>query len=328
YAQSAPAPAAYAQSAPAFQMPPAYANAAGGYQSAPYSAPAGYQSAQAGYQASAAPPYLASQSADRAGRPVDPFRDGLRLVLFAFGILLVGAFCTPLSSAPSFHWDALLADGDIQTKLPSLFLAVVGVMSIVFASLPLGSGARGAFGASFAAAAIVTPMALAGASDWRGLAFLGGSLLLVPGLLLRQEYREHILPRLLATLGVIAILATLLVPQGDTLPLVGFVKAVIDVPGQGKVAPLLNLVAIVVIVLSLLVWLPAPSSGGAKLFAWMLIFWPAVMHFQRLILSEGFGEQLKQAPFASAMVWAPAVAYLAIFGYGLAAAIGKTLERA
>ena len=305
---------------PAFQMPAAYAASAGAYQSAPYTGSAGYQ------QPSSSPPYLASQTADRAGRPVDPYRDGLRLVLFAFGILLLGAFCTPLSSAPSFHWDAILSEAPIEAKLPTLFLAVVGLMSIVFASLPMASAARGLLAGLFALAAILTPLVLGGLGAWRAVALLGGTLLLVPGLLLRQEYREHLLPRLLVTVAVLAVLATLLVPEGGNLPLVGLVKGVIDAPGKAKIEPVLLLVFIVVIVLTLLVWLPAPSSGAAKPLAWILIFWPAVLHFQRLILSEALVEQIKQTPYASAMSWAPSVAFAAIFGYGLAAAAGKLLE--
>lgn len=320
-------------------MPPAYASA-GAY--SPYG----------GYATPGAPPYLASQTAARAGRPVDPYRDGLRLVLFAFGILLVGAFCTPLSSAPSFHWDTLLAEGPVAAKLPALFMAVVGVMAIVLASLPLPSAPRGLLAGVFALAALATPLLLviidSGAlggwrpliatplllviidsgsvGGWRPLVLFAAPLLLVPGLLLRQEYREHVLPRLMVTIAVLAFLATLLVPQGDQLPLVSLAKQLLDLPGKAKLGAVLELVWVLLVVLSLLVWLPAPSSGAGKALAWLFIFWPAVQHFQGRILSEGMGEAIKQAPYDSAMVWAPGAAYLAILGYGFAAALGKALE--
>ncbi len=303
--------------APSYVPPPASSP----YQPAPFVAPAPYQS---GPQS---PPYLASQTADR---PIDPFRDGLRLVLFTFGILLLGAFCTPLSSAPSFHWTGLFGDGELATKLPALLLATIGAFAIVIGALPLASAPRGLVAAALGLAGLLLPPLVAKTlgGAWQNLIVMFAPLVLVPGLLLRQEYRESIVPRLLVTLGVLATLAVWLVPVGGKLPLVGALQLVIDSAGTAKVAPLLELVMLVIVVLSLLVWVPAPASAGAKLFAWILVFWPAVLHFQGLILSENLGEMIKQAPFAAVMAWAPAVAYLAIFGYGLAALIGKRLENA
>jgi hypothetical protein len=60
----------------------------------------------------------------------------------------------------------------------------------------------------------------------------------------------------------------------------------------------------------------------------LLIAWSAGMHVQRLILSENLADQLRQMPFGSSMSWAPAVAYTAIFGYGLASLLGKGQENA
>lgn len=313
YSPSAP-PAA----TPSYAPPPSSSP----YQPPSFVAPSSYQPVPVPQS----PPYLASQTADR---PVDPYRDGLRLVLFAFGILLLGAFCTPLDATPSFHWNTVLADAPLAAKVPSLLLAVVGALSIIIASTPLATGARGLLATLIALLGIVTPIAVARSlGDWRSIVILVAPLLLVPGLLLRQEYREELLPRLFVTVGVIALLALWLVPQGGALPLVGAVKRVVDASGTGKVAPLLELVYLVLVVLTLLVWVPAPTAAGAKLFAWILIFWPAIVHFQGLLLAESPGELIKAQPYASAMVWAGGVAYLAILGYGIAALIGKRYESA
>jgi len=307
----------YPQPAPYVPPPPSSP-----YQPAPFVSSGGYQP----QPVPQSPPYLASQTADR---PIDPYRDGLRLVLFAFGILLLGAFCTPLSSAPTFHWDAILGAGPVAAKLPSLLLAVTGALAIIIASTPLASPSRGLLAVMIVLIGVATPIAIAkGVGGWRNIVELVLPFVLVPGLLLRQEYREELLPRLLVTLGVLATLALWLVPIGGALPLVAMVKAVVDAAGTAKVAPLLELVHMVLIVLTLLVWLPAPASGGAKLFAWILIFWPAVLHFQGLLLSDNVAELIKQTPFTSAMVWAMPVAYVAIFGYGLAALLGKRYESA
>lgn len=303
---------------------PQYAPQASSYPAPSYGSPGGYQPMPVGTPHT--PPYLASQTADR---PIDPYRDSLRLVLFAFGILLLGAFCTPLSSAPLFHWNAILAEAPISAKLPALLIAVTGLLALVAASLPLGSSPRGLFAVFIALLAIVTPIALAkGVGDWHAIVTLAAPFLLVPGLLLRQEYQEEFLPRLMVTLAVLATLALWLVPQAGSLPLVATVKQVVDAGGTAKVGPLLSLAYMVIVVLTLLVWLPAPASGGAKLFAWILIFWPAVLHFQGLLLSDDVAALIKDSPFRNAMVWALPVSYAAIFGYGLAALIGKSYESA
>lgn len=317
---AASAPTAYAAQ-PAFQLPPAYAASAGAYQPG-YGAQAGYQSAPA----VASPPYLASQTADRSQRPIDPYRDSLRLVLFVFGILLIGAFCTPLSGAPSFHWNTILDAAQMEAKLPALFLAVVGVMAIVLASLPLPSAVRGILSALFAAAALLTPLLSVGFPPWRPALTLFAPLLLLPGLLLRQEYRAQLLPRLLVTVGALAILAAVAIPEQGQVPLLGLVDRVIDLPGTAKVQPILGLLLLLFVLLSLLAWLPAPSSGGAKLLAWLLIFFPAALHFQGLILGESLVDAIKAAPYQAAMGWAPEVAYPAVLAYGLSAALGKIFE--
>lgn len=314
-----PSDAGNPMAAPSYVPPPASSP----YQPPAFVSPPSYQPQPVPHS----PPYLASQSTDR---PVDPYRDGLRLVLFAFGILLLGAFCTPMTSSPlSFHWSSLTAELPIEAKIPSLLLAVVGALSIIIASPPLATASRGLLAVVIALLGIATPIVLAkGFGDgWRPIVFFAAPFLLIPGLLLRQEFRESFLPRLLVTLGVLATLALMLVPIGDTLPLVGTVKQVVDAAGTAKVAPLLQLVYLVIVVLTLLVWLPAPASAGAKLFAWLLIFWTAIDHFQGLILAENLGEAIKASPFAAVMVWAPPVAYVAIFSYGLAALLGKQLER-
>jgi hypothetical protein len=305
---------------PAYVPPPASSP----YQPPAFVAPSAYQPVPVPQS----PPYLASQTADR---PIDPYRDGLRLVLFTFGILLLGAFCTPTTSSPlAFNWSVLTADLPIAAKLPSLIIAVVGALSIIVASPPLATAPRGLLAALIALLGIATPIALAKGfgGGWRPIVAFAAPFLLVPGLLLRQEYRESFLPRLLVTLGVLALLALMLVPVGGALPLVAQVKQVVDAAGTAKVSPLLDLVFLVLVVLTLLVWLPAPASAGAKLFAWILLFWPAIEHFQGLILSENLGETVKASPFTAVMSWVPAVAYLAIFSYGLAALLGKRLENA
>ncbi len=46
------------------------------------------------------PPYLASQTAGRAGRPVEPWKDALPLLMIVWGVATLVAFATPISTSP------------------------------------------------------------------------------------------------------------------------------------------------------------------------------------------------------------------------------------
>jgi hypothetical protein len=84
--------------------------------------------------------------------------------------------------------------------------------------------------------------------------------------------------------------------------------------------------------MSLLAWLPAPATGAAKVWAWLLILWALIVHITALALAGGIGSAVTDAPNATLVSWiagsagALGSAYLAIVGYGLASVIGKQLE--
>lgn len=290
--------------------------------------------------AAATPPYLASKSAARAGRPIEPWKDSLRLVMFIWGALLLAAFVTPLSLDPLvFNWNMIL-DGEGTAKLPPLVVAAVGLLSIVLAAIPLTGGARGMLAMVLGVAGIFVPMLLSLADAEIGLQLIlalvsmVGWVVLVASLLARHEYRDAALPRILVTIGALAALAPYVVPVGRDIPLVAMFQSVIDAPGAAKIVVILALVQVVLIVMSLLAWLPSPSSGMAKPLAWLLIIWGLVMHAAMLFL-VGDPSMVEQTPYAGVMQWLVVggpmsaglgVAYLAIAGYGTASVIGKQLE--
>jgi hypothetical protein len=299
----------------------------GGYSPVPVGQPAGmggYNPVPVGQPAQ--PPFLASQTAARMGRPIEPFDEAVRLVLLGFGVLLLIAFFTPVSTGPvSFHWSAILhAPG--KAKIAPLMIAACGVLGIVVAFLPLAYAVRAAIAAVVGFTPILLGIALGGSIEWRGLLAVVGVLTLLPGLLMRQEYRHHVLPRVLVTVGAIAILLPMLLPVGGTVPLVGLFKAIGSVPGKGKIAALFNLVPLLLVIASLIAWLPAPSSAGAKALAWTLLLWDIVDHYVDLLLQGGIGGAIKAAPFSALLGPIPHVAYVAFVAYGLAAVIGKQLE--
>ena len=78
--------------------------------------------------------------------------------------------------------------------------------------------------------------------------------------------------------------------------------------------------------LALLCWLPAPSTGGAKIIAWMIIVTGVVLSYGTLLVMGHIGEVVKR-DFNGALFggWVIA-AWLAFIGYGLATVLGKNLE--
>ena len=294
-------------------------------------------------QPAASPPYLASQTAGRAARPIEPFKDSLRTMLFIWGGLLLVAFCVPLALDPLiFNWD-LIINGEGTQKLPPLIMAAVGLLAVVMATIPLAAGARGAISLVLGITGIFVPMFLGEIPPWQMLVAAVGLVMLPMGLLARSEYRDAMLPRVIVTIGALCYLALWLVPVGDTIPLVALFSGLVEAPGALKVIMILFSLQVLLVVLSLLCWLPAPATGGAKVIAWLLILYPLIMFAAALFLL-GDPSMLSNSPGAAlAWVWGGGleggsmagglfagvslgVAYLAITGYGGATVLGKSLE--
>jgi hypothetical protein len=279
------------------------------------------------------PPYLASQTASRV-RPIDPWRDRLRAMMFAWGVLLLAAFATPLSLEPklTFNWNLIL-EGDGLSRLPPLLLAAIGLLSVIIAGIPMPTAGRGAIAALLGLGGIAVPIALVGAvPPWQQLATMIGTLVIVPALLVRDEYRDSLTARLLVTLGAIGLLLPFAVPQNGAIPLVSVFKELIDVPGLAKVTPALELGVVTIVVMAMLAWLPAPISGAAKFWAWLLILWPLVVYVTPLAIGGTIVDVVTNKPNDALAPWIAGgkdslgAAYLALASYGLAGVLGRQLE--
>jgi hypothetical protein len=193
-------------------------------------------------------------------------------------------------------------------------------------------------------AGIFVPVLLAGMPPWQSLVSMIGTVVLIPSLLVRHEYRDATLGRILVTVGALTALLPFVVPVNGGIPLVDLFKSAIDVPGALKVIMILVLAQIALLVLSLLAWMPSPGHGGAKLIAWLLILWPLIMHAAVLFL-VGDPSMVEDTPYTGVMGWVAGggglasgdsmavlggiglgVAYLAIAGHGAASVLGKQLE--
>src|SRR5262249_53940788 len=95
----------------------------------PFAPPMGHGPGPMPMPAPMAPPYLSAQGA-RTGRPIEPWKDSLRLMMFVWGGVLLVVFVTPLTIEPlAFNWDTVLNVAG-KAKLPPLILAAVGLLSI------------------------------------------------------------------------------------------------------------------------------------------------------------------------------------------------------
>jgi hypothetical protein len=278
------------------------------------------------------PPYHTSPTATRSSQPIEPWRDSLRLMMFLWGVALLAAFAAPLSTSPlRFNW-TLILDGAGTARLPPLLLAAIGFLSVVLAAIPMPAVARGGIAALLGLAGIAVPIVLTGLPAWQLLLPMLGALLLVPSLLVRNEYRDAMVPRILVTLGAIGILLPALLPQNGAIPLVSTFKDLIDQPGTAKIPQALSVGLIFIVVMSLLAWLPAPVTGAAKLWAWLLILWAFITHVTLLVVGGHLGDVVVSTPNATVIAWVAGEgmvlgsAYLVLVGYGLASVVGKQLE--
>jgi len=242
-------------------------------------------------------------------------------------------FAVPMVTDPSvgFRWDALSSDKlDALAKFDQIYFAAAGLLALVFGAVPLATVPRGALAAVLGLVPLVLSLVkhIRGPEiQWQFLVGLGAALTLVPGLMLRQEYRSQMLGRLLTTIGVACVLVVYIVPKGGgDPPIVAMFEAIGNAPGKMKVIAILRLLPVILAALALLVWLPPPSSAGAKPIAWLWIVIGVIISYVTLLVAGHIGDAVSKAP-NSVLVepWAGA-AWSAFIGYGVATIFGKGLE--
>ncbi len=307
---------------------------------APMPGPGGIMPGQIAPIPASSRPLPQARTGARPGRPIEPWKDSLRLMMFIWGGALLVAFMTPVTTKPEIgFWFNAVIDGEGIEKLFPLLMVAVGLLAIVLALIPMSPMPRGLIAGLLGMSGIVIPELLLlskgefGLGQILDLVSLFGTLMLVPGLLIRAEYRDSIMPRIMVTIGALCILASVLIPQGDSIPLVEYFKAIIDAPGKAKVGAVISLGRPLLAILSLLAWLPSPSSGGAKVFAWLLIAWGAVELYTTLLVMGDIGDAVSGSPYVALVAWIAGFpgkfigsAYLVLTGFGFATVFGKKLE--
>ncbi len=77
----------------------------------------------------------------------------------------------------------------------------------------------------------------------------------------------------------------------------------------------------------MLVWLPAPSSAGAKVIAWLWILLGVIIGYTTLLVNGHLGDVIKVRLNDSLLSGWVTAAWAAFLGYGLATVFGKNLEQ-
>lgn len=260
----------------------------------------------------------------RPGVPIEPWRSELRWILIVWGILLLAAFAAPLTLKPLvFNWDAIIHRTG-RAEIPVILIAAIGFLGVAIGAIPMPPLARGILAALLGLSGMIVPIALGGVlPPALTIATLAGLVMIVASLLTRSEYTESLSTRIVVTLAVIALLLPFLVPQNSEIPLIALVKSVTH--GDIATRQIIAIITIVLTVISLLVWLPGPATGGAAMFAWLFLLLPLVSHTLGVVL-DGDIDRMAATPNVMLAAWVPASGYLAFAGYGIATIFGKLLE--
>jgi len=287
----------------------------------------GIQGPQGAYNAQpiAPAPYLGAARMHNANAPIEPWKDALPLVMIVWGIATLVAFAVPLSIHPlAFNWDMII-HGEGMQKLPMLVIAALGLLGVVLGAIPMAVMPRGILAALLGLSSVLVPiLALGAMPPWQLLVPLIGVALLIPGQLVRNEYVESTLSRVLVTIGVVAVLLPLVLPDHGEIPLVSLLKAVIN--GHIDSGTITALATIVFVVVNLLVWMPGPATAGGKMFAWIWILAPFIVTAITVAANAShLGDMIKESP-ATLVAWVPMTTAAAFIGYGLATVFGKQLE--
>ena len=261
----------------------------------------------------------------------EPYAASLSTIMILCGVLLIGTFVIPISMNPlEFNWDVIRTMPAAQT-LPILILGAVGLISLIVGMLPMPSTARGTIAVIAALVPLVdsfivgknNPSEHFDPANWRSLAIVGGGLVLIAALLLRQEYRSSIGVRIVSTIASLAVLAAFFVPADSTIPAVLMFRVLMHSPGATKVEAIALLLPVVA-VLALFTWERSTSSAGSKSLAWILILMPMLLTVPPVLASRAVGEMAINAP-GHLLFWVLPCCIAALFGYGVAAITGRQL---
>jgi hypothetical protein len=219
------------------------------------------------------PPYLASQTAARANKPIEPFNDITKLALLVFGGCLLAYLVVPLTLSPFHIMAEGIADFPGKMKLIPLLIAAGGVGGVLLGVMPMTPMARGGIAALVGLIPILLFATVVFGFDWHTLVYPMGGILVPAGLLLRDAYPTDKLPRMFVFAGAACIALPFFVPFRVVDMVLDILKSIIH-PGilltmlAGFIPLLLSALAVILCVI------PGQFKFGAKQLAWAWFLFP------------------------------------------------------
>ncbi len=265
--------------------------------------------------------------------------EALTTQLLVFGVLLIACFVAPWSvsdNKTSFAWSVFSIEGVPFTRLlVPILLPLTGVVAVLMGAIRISPSARALTAAAIGLSPMVVQVASTKPFHWQLPVGVVASLLLISGLIIRSRHTRHALGRILATLGLLALLAIYLVPDPEDMPVMSLLDAVADLPGKGKVLPIIGLpltgliaglLPLFLSVLALLVWLPGPGRAGTQLLAWVHIFWGLVAAVAALAIAGDVVAALKANLSGAVYLPLAGVAWLTLASFGVAGVVANQIE--
>jgi hypothetical protein len=258
-------------------------------------------------------------------------RNSYSKVCLVFGILSLIAFAVPRSTDPLlFSWDGM-GDLPLTALLMGLLPAIVGLIAIVLAILPISTVTRGAIGLVVCMAAILGPVVMSDHVELRDLLIFAavyvGPVVVVGGLIYRDVFRASLRGRIATVAGGLIAITPLFVPQNGQM----MISRVFDAFGSDvaatKMSAFFMLIPPVLIAAAMgAVWIKSPSGAGAKAIAWLLILWPVATALTTLIVAGHIAAVVKNNPSQALLAWVPLASLAAVAGYAFAAilTLGKS----
>lgn len=270
---------------------------------------------------------------------VGEWDESLTTQLLVLGVLLIACFVAPWSvgsGKTGFAWSVLGNDAaPIAHKLIPILLAATGVLAVLMGVFKMSPSTRALAAATIGLLPLVVQIASNKPFQWQLPAGVVGLLLVVSGLVIRARHTDHILGRILATVGALAVLAIYLVPENDVMAITMLIDAVSDVPGKGKILPIvglsraglvIGLLPLVLSVLALVVWIPGPSRAGTHILSWVNIVWGMVVSLAALFLGTEIVAMLKGN--LAGIIYLPlaGAAWMTLAAYGIAGVASAQIE--
>jgi len=287
------------------------------------------------------PPFLASQTAARMNKPVEPFADSTKMVLLIFGACLLAFFVVPLSLSPLLLMVQGIGSAPGAVKLLPILVGLGGVGGIALATMPMDNVQRGLFAAALGLVPILLFATVVFGFTWQSLVFPMGGILVPAGLLLRDAYPTDKLPRLFVFIGAGCIAVPFFVPFRVVDMILDIIRSLVH-PGAlvallGGFVPLLLSALAVILCL-----IPGQFKFGCKQIAWAWFLFPPALMIAELTANGHIVDAITKGP-GLLFSWSAAAlptgdvttatfalplytAFAAFATWGVATLFGKQLE--